>query len=264
MSFSHPTRKTPEKVIMLLLGESKADYTNMLATAHDRPPVVDGAEVWTCNAGFRIWRHDLVFVMDDLELEAHRWPKYGHDLQHHDRPIITSKAYRPWPNAFEYPFLQICKALRLQGFDRYFFNSVPYMLAYALFIGVKHVTLFGADYWHPSIGNAREGDIENAHWWLGFLRAKGVGLSITNNSTMMGVRNAGRPLYGYRFDPRLDMDRAEQAAEMTQRDNHKRANCDLDLSPGARQLINGDTEEHIATAIENLPTFTAPNLGKVP
>lgn len=264
MSFLHPTKKNPERVVMLLLGESKADYTNMLAVSHDPPPIAQGAEIWTCNAGFRIWRHDLVFVMDDLELESHRWPEYGTDLQRHDRPIITSKAYNPWPQAFEFPFVEVCRALRLQGFDRYFFNSVPYMLAYALYIGVKHVTIFGADYWHPSIGNAREGDIENAHWWLGFLRARGVGLSITNNSTMMGVRNAGRPLYGYRFDPRLSMDRADQAAQMEQREAAKRSKCDLELSPGARQLVEGDSLEPTPVAIEDLPTLTAPNLGSVP
>ena len=241
MSFLHPTKKIPERVVMLLLGESKADYTNILAVSHDRPPVINNAEVWTCNAGFRVWQHDLVFVMDDLELESHRWPQYGEDLQKHDRPIITSKVYRPWANAVEYPFLAICNALGLQGFDRYFFNSVPYMLAYALYIGVKHVTLFGADYWHPSIGNAREGDIENAHWWLGFLRAKGVGISITNNSTMMGIRTANRPLYGYRFDPRITMDRAMEAQANAQREGIKRAKRDLELSPGAQQLIGVPT-----------------------
>lgn len=243
MSFSHPTRKTPEKVIMLLLGESKADYTNMLATAHDRPPVVDGAEVWTCNAGFRIWQHDLVFVMDDLELEEHRWPQYGEDLYQHNKPIITSQTYPRWPNAHAYPFSLVCERLQLNGFDRYFFNTVPYMLAYALFLGVRHVSVFGADYWHPAIGAAREADLANAEWWLGFLRGRGVGISIAPNSTLMGMRTAQRPLYGYRFDPRISHDRALLAAQKQAEMSVKPAKRDLDLSPGAQALVGLPTGE---------------------
>lgn len=240
MDFVHPTGSQPKRVIMLLLGESKADYANALAVAHDPPPFHPEAEIWTCNAGFRIWQHDLVFVMDDLEGEAFKWPQYGTELKDHDKPIITSTVYPPWAEVAEpYPFEEICKTLGLQGFDRYFFNTVPYMLAYALAIGVKHVTIFGADYFHPAIGNAREGDIENAHWWLGFLRGRGVGLSIAQNSTLMGMRNAGRPLYGYRHDPRIAMDR-KQRALTKQCTEPKQTELDQDeLSAGALALIEG-------------------------
>ncbi len=240
MDFSHPTGKKPQKVLMLLLGESKADYANMQGTTHDPLPVFDGCEVWTCNAGFRIWRHDVLFVMDDLELEAYRWPQYGEDLMQHNQPIITSRPYPSW-NAQAYPFREICEDLQLHGFDRYFFNTVPFMLAYALWLGVKHVSIFGADYWHPAIGNAREADLANAEWWLGFLRGRGVGISIAPNSTLMGMRNAGRPLYGYRFDPRINLDRRELAAQKEAKMSRKRVERDLHLSPGAIDLVEGRT-----------------------
>ncbi len=238
---------------MLLLGESKADYANMLAVHHDRPAVMntEGLEIWTCNAGFRIWRHDLLFVMDDLEREAHRWPQYGADLAAHPGPIITSAGYAGWPNAIAYPFDAVCAKLHLQGYDRYFFNTVPYMLAYALFLGVKHVSIWGADYWHPAIGNAREGDIENAHWWLGFLRAKGVGVTIPNNSTLMGMRNAGRPLYGYRLDPRIEQDRAQLAAQQKEETANKLGKCEPGLSAGAQALINDQARPSNETQNEN-------------
>lgn len=220
----HPTGGVPERVIMLLLGESKQDYANMLAVSHD--PCFPPSEVWTCNAGFRIWRHDLLFLMDDFEQEAYKWPQYGKELAAHDRPIITSTVYpRAGRHMVAYPFTRICQDLELKHMDRYFFNTVPYMLAYALWIGVKHVTLFGADYHHPHAAG-REGDVENAHWWLGYLRAKGVAISVANSSTLMGARNVGRPLYGYRFDPRVTLDRPQHE--------------DDPLSAGAQALVDGD------------------------
>ncbi len=202
----HPTGRTPEHVIMLLLGESKRQYADALSKAHHRIFTPD-TEIWTCNAGFRIWRHDLLFVMDDLEGESHKWPDYGRDLEVHNRPMITSTAYARWPQARGYPLKMICDELQLTGLDRYFYNTVPYMLAYALFIGVKAITIFGADYYHPAVPMARESDLANAEWWLGFLRARHVQITLASDTTMMHARNSGQPLYGYRHDPRISMDR---------------------------------------------------------
>ena len=205
MDWVHPTNdKQPKEVIMLLLGESKKDYGNILSLAHDHP-FPSRPEIWTCNAGMRIWQHDLLFVMDDMKEEAYKWPSYGADLACSETPIITSTCYDEFPMAFEYPFLAICDALDLKGLNRYFYNTVPYMLAYALFIGVRRITLFGADYWHPN-SPGREADLANCEWWLGYLAAKGVSLSLAPDTTLMRARQ-NDPLYGYRFDPRSEMDR---------------------------------------------------------
>ncbi len=203
--YQHPTGKVPEHVILLCLGETKREYADVLAATHPRrwPSAI---ERWTVNAGFRIWPHDVVFIMDDLELEGYRWPTYGSDLARHNRPIITSQAYEQYPESVEYPFRAICAELGLTGLDRYFFNSVPYVLAYALAIGVKRMTIFGADYHHPN-QPGREADLPNASWWLGFCRGRGMTFELASDTTLMDARNAGRPLYGYRFDPRIAMDR---------------------------------------------------------
>ena len=194
MDWEHPTEnEQPKEVLMLLLGESKKDYANMLSLAHNNP-FPNRPEIWTCNAGLRIWDHDLLWVMDDLAC--------------HDRPIMTSAKYDEFDQAVEYPFMAICKALNLKGLDRYFYNTVPYMLAYALYIGVQRITLFGADYYHPN-SPGREADLANCEWWLGFLRAKGVNITLAHDTTLMRARDHA-PLYGYRFDPRIAMDRLAQ------------------------------------------------------
>lgn len=202
----HPTGNKPEHVVMLLLGETKREYADALSVKHERPWPGD-PEIWTCNSGFRIWDHDLLFVMDDLEQEAHKWPEYGGDLEMHAAPIITSKAYPQWGQARDYPYIQICDALGLQGMNRYFFNTVPFMIAYALFIGVKKISIFGADYWHPALPGMREADHANAEWWLGFAAARGMAIELPRNSTLMAANQHDRPTYGYRMDPRLDHDR---------------------------------------------------------
>lgn len=203
---NHPTGESPQHVIMLLLGETKRQYADIQSATHPRI-FPDDAEVWTCNAGFRIWRHDLLFVMDDLALESHKWPGYGADLAMHDVPILTSAVYTGYYDLHLYPFREVCEALGLVGLDRYFFNSVPYMLAYAVAIGVKKITLFGADYDHPN-NPGREPDRANAEWWLGFARGRGVAVELASDTTLMRAREQGKPLYGYRFDPRISMDRA--------------------------------------------------------
>lgn len=202
-----PLQSAPESVYMLLLGDSKRQYADMLASSHVDPRP-EKVQVWTCNAGFRIWRHDLLFVMDDLEGEAHKWPEYGNDLAENARPFITSREYAKWPTASAYPLGLVCSILGLTGMDRYFFNSVPYMLAYACALGVRNIAIFGADYHHPNqVG--READLPNTEWWLGFLRARGVSIQLAPDTTLMSARDVGRPLYGYRFDPRLSLDRAQ-------------------------------------------------------
>ena len=234
-SYTHPTGRVPERVTMLLLGESKKDFADGLAVAHD-PPWPD-SELWTCNAGFRIWPHQVLFVMDDLEGEAYKWPVYGDELARHAKPIITSTAYPRWPTSIDFPFREVVKDLGLKGLDIWFHNTVPYMLAYALWIGVEHINIFGADYWHPHAAG-REGDIENAHFWLGMLRGRGMTLSVAPNSTMMAARHSARPLYGYRHDPRIALEREARAFEQMRQASRRREDpVDVDLSPGARELV---------------------------
>lgn len=201
----HPTGQRPDTVIMVMLGHSKSAYDEQLAVSHDYPLRGPGHhEVWTCNAGFRIWDHDLLFVMDDLRNECYKWPNYGEDLMNHDKPIITSAVY-PEFSALEYPYRQVCHALGLTGSLRYFLNSLPFMLAYAGAIGVRCIHIYGADYWHPESG-AREDQKANAEFHIGFLAARGVDFVLPKNTTLLSMHQKGQ-IYGYRYNPNIAMDR---------------------------------------------------------
>ena len=196
MAVNHPTGKAPRSVVVVSLGPTKNDYTSMM-TAHEPEIVAD--EVWTINTGLRWCVADLAFIMDDLLWYATRYPAYGDLLRKSRIPIITNRAYPEFPRAVEYPLAEVID--RVGEESAYFHNSVPYVLAYALHIGVQKVTLFGCDYTFPGT-TAREDDRANAEYWVGYLRASGVQVFVPSTTTLLSARR-GPYFYGYLRQPIL-------------------------------------------------------------
>jgi hypothetical protein len=150
-------------------------------------------ETWTLNRGALVFRHDLAFVMDYLDGERASWPRYGALLHRHDRPIITSVA-PDWPaHVTAYPQEAVRRHFG-PGHD-YFHNSVPWIIAYALWIGVRELTLWGCDYTHDR-SNGREDDRANAEYWVALARAAGMVVLIPQTSTLC---NASRGAYHYGY-----------------------------------------------------------------
>jgi hypothetical protein len=155
-------------------------------------------EYWTLNTGTYYFRHDLTFVMDHLSGEAHKFPHYAEFLKKHDKPIITSDDYEQTiPHAIPYPIKEIKEHVGQANW--YFHNSVPYILAYAHYIGVKGMAVFGADYDYPDL-RRREENRANAEYWVGWCRAKGMRVQIVSESTLCNTRG-GMWFYGYRNPP---------------------------------------------------------------
>ena len=189
----HPTGQWPESVTLVALGPTKHDYYDML-TGHE--PEIVSDETWTLNTGVRWCKADLCFVMDDLRWYAERYPAYGADLRAADVPIITSQLHEGF-NAWAYPLTDIVAEFGAE--NAYFRNSVPYILAYALFIGVKRLHIFGADYTFPG-GVAREAGRANCEYWVGFLRARGMTVIVPSTTTLLDTRE-GAYFYGYLHQP---------------------------------------------------------------
>lgn len=194
-NWTHPTGGEPKRVAFIGLGPSYRDYIAQLLSNN---PSMGYDEVWTVNMGCRAFQHDLVFSLDDLSLLDSVNPEHAKTIREHNRPVISSVGYPETGHVYEYPLGPI--SLLCDG-AMYFNNTVSYMLAYALMIGVEHIDLYGCDYTHPEAG-AHVGEAGRActEFWMGFLRARGVNVCVTGSSTLTDA-NIGRPLYGYVIPP---------------------------------------------------------------
>lgn len=226
LPWQHPTGETPTSVNILACGPTQATYHAGHLTYDPVLPPAD--ETWLVNKAIRTCRGDVAFVMDDLVGEAHQSEQYRRDLAKFPGPILTSTVDQPVSQVLHdrygdtYPLpldLMVryfgMRVLRARGvseqsaqlIDRvgldvaaYWHNSIPYMLAYAAFIGVANVFLYGADYTHPKSGaDIREDDRANCEYWVGFLRALGVSVAVTADTTLLNkLQHKGkRWFYGF-------------------------------------------------------------------
>lgn len=203
MTYEHPTGNTPKNVALVALGPSKADFFEM-QTPHE--PLAAFDEVWTMNTGLRFVKHDLVFIMDDLLDFGSRYPEYGTAMRGHGKPILTSATYAEYPAAVRYPIEAVIAAAP-QSANYYHHNSVPYVLAYANWLGVERIALFGCDYSYPNMAHREEGQAVTA-FWCGYLRGRGIEVDIAQGSSLLETgRRVADPLfrqfYGYLRQPTL-------------------------------------------------------------
>jgi hypothetical protein len=81
----------------------------------------------------------------------------------------------------------------------YFHNSLPYMLAYALFLEtVETIHMFGCDYTYPG-ANIHEEDRANCEFWVGVCRANGIEVKVPEDTTLLSAR---KQPYAYGFGAR--------------------------------------------------------------
>ena len=216
--WKHPTGKIPKSICILGLGATSADWHNAHTPYNPQVPKVD--EVWAINKGIRTVRADMAFIMDDLIDEARQSARYAEEIAAYDKPYLTSRVdaqvAERFPAAIEYPLKDVLTFWGAQlnwmrsgkktidaglAFELgrreagYFKNSVPYMLAYAGFIGVKQIAMFGCDYTFPGT-QAREAGRANAEFWVGACRfGLGIQFKFPSRTTLMDT--CGEELKGY-------------------------------------------------------------------
>ena len=90
------------------------------------------------------------------------------------------------------------------GDDVFNQNTVAYMVAFAMLIEVKEVSIFGADFVYPN-GNFAEAGGQAVAFLLGLAKFFGMQFKIPQSSTLLYCHNVknmgngviGRPPYGY-------------------------------------------------------------------
>jgi len=201
--------KSVESVALVSLGFSKAAYLDQCLESCYQDNGAMWDEVWTVNAGLKAFNHDKVFIMDDLRVQARRYPKYAELLKRHNKPIITSTAYKEFPTSEAYPIKEV---VDLVGEDAWFPNTVVYAIGYAMLSGVKSLHLYGADFQYMNLTHREEG-AQAAAYLIGMAKKMGMRTVLSPDTSLLSASNIKvvegrnyRPLYGYIKHPLIKKD----------------------------------------------------------
>ena len=233
-----PLMTRPKNIAIVALGPSAYSFfrRSMSNTGVEKP----FDEVWTLNRGFAGFHHDKLFVMDDLRwVEEHRNKEYAKFLKNHDRPIITSTPYPEYPTSVPYPLKQVKD---FHEDDIFAVNTVAYMVAYALYIGVKELSIFGADFVYKDGTVVEEGGMAVAYM-LGRCKMHDCIHTLPGETTMIyanqvkqfGDGTVGREPYGYHRVREMEEEAAKAKTREAQQKSSLKAMQEL-----APRSIEGD------------------------
>lgn len=206
-TMSYPQLKTngvampvPKSVAIVGLGPTHQKYLIDVDSAGNRKKLF--AETWTFNSFCNLISSDRLFHMDDVLVQERR-AKAGNKrvgnmleaMKEYQGPIYTCFPEPEYPTMVQYPIAEV-----LSAFDSaYFTTTPPYALAYAMYIGVSEVYLYGCDYTWPGIAGAEEGRA-GMEFWVGMAKGRGVKISVCHESSLLNSRLCTREdirMYGY-------------------------------------------------------------------
>lgn len=199
-------------VAIVGMGLSHIDYISEVCQLGHRKAIAD--EVWAINKMGAAIHCDVIFRMDDMMTEVPVNQKFWEGingekimvldlwtetLKKFPGKIITSKAYpEEYPASVEYPLEEVVKCVNSS-----YFNTTPaYAIAYAIYLGVKQISLYGIDYTYANRHVAESGRA-CVEFHLREALRRGIGIKIAKNSTLMDTNEPKRKLYGYKVKPTL-------------------------------------------------------------
>ena len=192
-------KTVPKHISILGLGPSLNEYTNITKRLGGRHQYCD--ETWAINSLGAVIQCDKVFHMDDVrvqELRAVAKPESNiaamlEWMKTTDVPIITSRPHPDYKTTEPFPLIEV-----LNLFDAGYFNSTAaYAVAYAMFIGVERISLFGVDFTYPDAHDAEKGRA-CVEFWLGMASVRGIKLSVPKSSSLLDALHTQRErFYGY-------------------------------------------------------------------
>lgn len=186
----------PESVALLGLGPSVSQYLELSKRAGGR--MVD--EVWGINALGDVFACDRVFHMDDVRIQQLRAAERPESniarmlawLRRHPGPVYTSRTHEAYPGLVEFPLTEV-----VARFGQAYFNSTAaYAVAYAVYLGVKRLEVYGFDFTYPNAHHAEKGRA-CVEFWLGIAVANGVDVKVPHASSLLDACAPEERLYGY-------------------------------------------------------------------
>lgn len=178
----------PAHVAIVGLGGTCEAYLSLVKRLGGRKPFFD--QVWGINALGDALRCDLVFHMDDVriqEIRARAKPEGNIAamlawLKTYRGPVMTSRKVKGYPGLVEFPLQDVLNAT---GWA-YFNNTAAYAVAYAVYLDVKRISLFGIDFSYANSHDAEKGRA-CVEFWLGIAAQRGIAISIAQKSALMDM-----------------------------------------------------------------------------
>lgn len=189
----------PDRVAILGLGPSLETFVDVAKRMGGRRGLVD--EVWGINALGDVIQCDRVFHMDDVRIQEIRAAARPESniaemlkwLRRHPGPVYTSREHPDYPGLVEFPIEDVVNSVGVA----YFNSTAAYAVAFAVHLGVKHISLFGCDFTYPNSHDAEKGRA-CVEFYLGMAKARGITIGLPNNTSLMdGIATKQDRLYGY-------------------------------------------------------------------
>lgn len=199
MTLNNADIAVPEHVAIVGLGPSSAQYVRLCSTKGGRHNFCD--ETWVINAFGDVLACDLVFHMDDVRIQQIRAEARPESniaamlewMKTHSGPIMTSQAHPDYPGLIEFPLEEVLNDCPFG----YFNSTAAYAVAYAIYIGVKKITLFGCDFSYAKSHDAEKGRA-CVEFWLGMAVERGILISMPKTTTLLDACNTqAERFYGY-------------------------------------------------------------------
>lgn len=191
------TTAAGKHVAILGLGPSVYHFMDLARRVGGRKRLAD--EVWAINALGDVFACDRVFHMDDVRIQQVRAAQLPDSnigvmldwMKDHAGPIYTSRLHPEFPGLVRFPLQDVLNDLG----EAYFNGTAAYAAALAIHERAATISFYGCDYTYANAHHAEQGRA-CLEFWIGMARARGIGISISDQSSLMDSCE-GRPLYGY-------------------------------------------------------------------
>lgn len=183
MEISGSSDKKLRKVIIIGTG-----------TGHNLAPnikdVDDETELWGCNGVVVTYDlHKSFQIHSEVFMEDPSTKKEFDRINELNIPVMMQDKYPGIPNSVKYPLEEIIKEFDCD----YLTNSIDYELAYAIYLGVKEIDMYGIN---MVVGGEYAYERPGCSYWIGYARRGGIKVTIYGKESSL-LKCYGLRLYGY-------------------------------------------------------------------
>lgn len=199
----------PKHVAIVGLGPSSAQYLEIAKVLGGRHKYCD--ETWAINAFGDVLACDRIFHMDDVRIQEIRAAAAPNSniagmlewMRLHKGPIITSRPHSDYPGLVEFPLEEVVNACP----NGYFNSTAAYAVAYAIWLGVEKISLFGCDFTYPDAHDAEKGRA-CVEFWLGVASERGIKIVVPKTTSLLdALSTQDERFYGFSDTRTMDIKR---------------------------------------------------------